>query len=226
MAFDGFLITEIFFSLQGETSASGLPFIFIRLTGCNLRCTYCDSAYAFKNGQKMSLLEIVEHLKTFPTNRVLITGGEPLVQRNTPTLIRELTSRGFEVSVETHGELPIDRIVDHARIILDIKTPDSGMQRGGWEINVKQLKPNRDEIKFVITSDRDYEWARNWVREHAALPVPILFSPMVPAEGSPKRIDQGFSPTRLADRILKDGLNVRFQMQLHKILWGNNTKGV
>ena len=132
MAFSELLITEIFHSLQGETSLTGVPFAFIRLTGCNLRCSYCDSAYAFKGGKKMSMAEILAEIKPYQVKHVLLTGGEPLLQRQTPALLDALRERGYTVSIETHGEVSIENFAPRARIIMDIKTPGSGMNRGGY----------------------------------------------------------------------------------------------
>jgi 7-carboxy-7-deazaguanine synthase len=148
-------VTEIFHSLQGETTLSGVRFAFIRLTGCNLRCTYCDSAYAFKGGKKKSIDEIMDIIRPWRVRHVLLTGGEPLLQRPSPELVRRLSRDGYQVSIETHGEtLPhaILSVRDHARIVMDIKTPSSGMSRGGWRQNLKALNSMRDEIKFVIAS--------------------------------------------------------------------------
>lgn len=223
MAFPGLLITEIFYSLQGETSLIGVPFVFVRLTGCNLRCTYCDSAYAFKGGKKMSFEEVLSEIKKYKVKHVLMTGGEPLLQRGTLPFIDLLNQEGYLVSVETHGEVSIQEAAKKARIIMDIKTPGSKMSRGFFRQNLAHLKHN-DEIKFVITSESDYEWAKTIVEE--TLPTSeILFSPTLPAEGSPGTFE-GIAPRRLAERILEDQLPVRFQLQLHKLLWGMDTKGV
>jgi 7-carboxy-7-deazaguanine synthase len=224
MAFDGLLITEIFHSLQGETSLTGVPFVFIRLTGCNLRCSYCDSAYSFKGGKRMSVEAVLDAISPYQTRHVLVTGGEPLIQRNTPALIRALQEKGYDVSVETHGEAPIEAVSRECRIVLDIKTPGSGMNRSGHEANLKFLKPG-DEIKFVITSESDYEWAKAKIRSLRGNPAKILFSPALPAKGSPGTFP-GVHPRDLADWILRDQLQVRFQIQLHKYLWGADTKGV
>ncbi len=224
MAFDQVLITEIFHSLQGETSLTGVPFAFIRLTGCNLRCRYCDSAYSFKGGKKMSIAAILDEVRPYKVRHVLLTGGEPLLQRQAPALVDALRAEGYEVSIETHGEVSIAAVSDRARIVMDIKTPGSGMCRGGWEKNLELLKPS-DEIKFVICSPEDYLWARDIVRG-GRLPVrEILFSPVVPALGSPGVVP-GVDPRWMAERILEDRLPVRLQLQLHKILWGADRKGV
>src|SRR3954447_3480347 len=136
MGFSGLLVTEIFHSLQGETSLAGVPFAFVRLTGCNLRCTYCDSSYAFKGGRKMSLNDIIQTIQPYQCKHVLLTGGEPLLQRNTLDLVLQLGKTGYQVSIETHGEISIARVTDHARIVMDIKTPSSGMNRGGYKANL------------------------------------------------------------------------------------------
>lgn len=221
---DVILVSEIFYSIQGETSHTGLPCIFIRLTGCNLRCSYCDSSYAFHGGTRMRISEIISQIKQYETKNVLITGGEPLMQRNTSDLIDELNKQGYEVSIETHGETSIEPVTQKARVVMDIKTPSSGMCRGEYKNNLKYLKSN-DEIKFVIASKADYEWAKNILRE-ANLPTKeILFSPANEAKNMPGTFE-GVSPSWLADKILKDQLPVRLQLQLHKILWGSDVRGV
>jgi 7-carboxy-7-deazaguanine synthase len=218
------LITEIFFSLQGETSLSGVPFVFIRLTGCNLRCTYCDSAYAFKGGTKMSIEEVLKKISPYKTKHVLLTGGEPLLQRGTLELIRALKKNNYTISIETHGEVSIEAAAPHARIVMDIKTPSSGMSRGGFLANLPFLKES-DEVKFVIASEQDYEWAKEWVVQKRIPTREILFSPAVPALGMPGEF-QGISTKWLAERILADQLPVRMQIQLHKLIWGADRKGV
>lgn len=224
MAFTDLLVTEIFHSLQGETSLSGIPFAFIRLTGCNLRCTYCDSAYAFKGGTRMSIAQILETIRPFQVKNVLLTGGEPLLQRQTPDLVHALKNNNYTVSIETHGEVPIDRVAPHARIIMDIKTPSSKMNRDGFRENLPLLKPS-DEVKFVIASEEDYAWAREILRNEKIPAREILFSPALPAESSPGTF-AGVEPRWLADKILEDRLPVRLQLQLHKLLWGRNQRGV
>jgi 7-carboxy-7-deazaguanine synthase len=223
--FKDLLITEIFHSLQGETSLSGIPFAFIRLTGCNLRCRYCDSAYAFKGGRKMSVAAVLDEVRPYRVRHALLTGGEPLLQRQAPELVDALLREGYQVSIETHGEVSIAAVADRARIIMDIKTPGSGMNRGGWEKNLPFLKPS-DEVKFVICSESDYAWAREVVSSGKFSRVgEILFSPVVPAAGSPGTVP-GVNPRWMAERILEDRLPVRLQVQLHKILWGADRKGV
>jgi 7-carboxy-7-deazaguanine synthase len=225
MAFPFLLVTEIFHSLQGETSLAGVPFAFIRLTGCNLRCTYCDSSYSFKNGHRMRISEIIKTIRPFRTTHVLITGGEPLLQRQTLNLIETLNAQSYQVSIETHGEVSIQAATKLARIVMDIKTPSSQMNRGGFVSNLEFLKPT-DEIKFVIASPEDYIWAKSIIQSQT-LPrhCEVLMSTALPAQGSPGTFP-GVTPTWLAERILEDRLRVRLQLQLHKILWGQDKKGV
>jgi 7-carboxy-7-deazaguanine synthase len=223
VAFDGLLITEIFHSLQGETSHSGLRYAFIRLSGCNLRCTYCDTAYAFKGGRRMSLAEVVETVLPYQVEHALITGGEPLLQRQTPALVEALRARGMRVSIETHGEVSVAPVAGRARIVMDAKTPSSGMCRGGFRANLPRLRTG-DEVKFVIASAEDYAWAREVLREIPA-GVEVLLSPALPAPGAPGKF-AGVEPKWLAERMLEDRLPARFQIQLHKTIWGAEQRGV
>ncbi|MCM2321947.1 MAG: radical SAM protein [Oligoflexia bacterium] len=218
------LVTEIFHSIQGESSLAGLPFAFIRLTGCNLRCAYCDSAYAFHGGRKMTIPEVLEAVRPFGARNVLLTGGEPLLQREAPALVEALVAQGYAVSIETHGEVSIARVVASARIIMDIKTPGSGMCRGGFEENLPLLKES-DEIKFVLAAPEDYPWARDLVRSGRLRPKEILFSAAQSARGAPGAYP-GVELAWLAERILEDRLPVRLQYQLHKLIWGPDRKGV
>lgn len=226
------LITEIFYSLQGETSQAGLPFVFVRLTGCNLRCTYCDTTYAFKSTNRskdlFTIEEIIERIRSFPTQNILLTGGEPLLQRPTPELARRLLERGYRVSIETHGELSIASLPKEVRVVLDIKTPSSGMNRGGYEKNLPLLK-EKDEVKFVIASPSDYSWARDLVTNHPLLrsfpQSQILFSPALKHLKTPGSYE-GVEIQWLAEQILKDNLQVRFQYQLHKLIWDRDARGV
>lgn len=223
MSFSGLLIHEIFHSLQGETSHSGLRYAFIRLSGCNLRCTYCDTAYAFKGGKKMSLDEVLATIKPYQVEHVLITGGEPMMQRQTPALVEKLREAGYRVSIETHGEAPLGAVVGRARIVMDAKGPSSGMCRGGFRENLKLLRAG-DEVKFVIASPEDYAWAR---AELAGLPAQAeaLFSPALPAPGAPGKF-VGVEPKWLAERMIEDRVRARFQLQLHKSIWGAERRGV
>lgn len=204
-------ITEIFFSLQGETSRIGLPTVFIRLTGCPLRCGYCDTAYAFTGGKSVTLAEILSQVSQYKTRYITVTGGEPLAQKNCLPLLAALCDASYLVSLETSGALDIGAVDPRVMRVVDIKTPASGeVDKNRWE-NLALLTP-RDEIKFVLCDENDYNWACQILAQyHLADLCPVLFSP---AQGA-------LNPTRLADWILRDGLPVRFQLQLHKILWNN-----
>lgn len=205
-------VTEIFFSLQGETAATGLPTVFVRLTGCPLRCRYCDTEYAFYGGEKLSLPSILERVAGYKPRYVTVTGGEPLAQPHCLELLTALCDRGCRVSLETSGALPIGEVDPRVVVILDLKTPGSGeVGRNLWE-NLPILKSS-DEVKFVICDRNDYEWARMKIDEFrlADLGIELLFSPsygQLPAQ-------------QLAEWILADNLPVRFQLQLHKQLWGD-----
>lgn len=204
-------INEIFYSLQGETSRAGLPTVFIRLTGCPLRCQYCDTAYAFSEGKNMSLQEIMNQVAGYKTRYVTVTGGEPLAQRQCLNLLRLLCDAGYLVSLETSGALDVSDVDARVMKIVDIKTPASGEESKNLWSNLSHLNA-QDEIKFVICSEDDYQWTRQVLNERGLVgKCDILLSP---AQGQ-------MSPTVLADNILKDQLPVRMQVQLHKILWGN-----
>ncbi|MGA8146671.1 MAG: 7-carboxy-7-deazaguanine synthase QueE [Gallionellaceae bacterium] len=204
-------ITEIFHSLQGETSRSGLPTVFIRLTGCPLRCTYCDTAYAFSGGQNMTLAAILEEVSRHGTRYVTVTGGEPLAQKNCLSLLHALCDAGYEVSLETSGALDVSKVDARVVKVLDIKTPASGeAERNLWS-NLDALNAH-DEIKFVLCDEQDYEWAKRVLREHGLdKKCAVLFSP----------VQDRLSPTQLAEWILRDHQPVRMQVQLHKLLWGS-----
>ena len=204
-------ISEIFYSLQGETSRVGLPTVFIRLTGCPLRCHYCDTAYAFTGGRNMALQAIIDEVRRYPTRYVTVTGGEPLAQKNCLTLLHILCEEGYRVSLETSGALDVSRVDKRVMKVLDIKTPASGeVERNLWS-NLDLLSQN-DEIKFVLCDQTDYVWAcKELLERNLADKCEVLFSP---AQGQ-------LSPTDLADWVLRDQLPVRMQLQLHKVLWGN-----
>lgn len=204
-------ISEIFYSLQGESARVGLPTVFIRLSGCPLRCVWCDTEYAFSGGRNMALSEILDETATHTTRRVCVTGGEPLAQRNCLPLLQQLCDAGYEVSLETSGALDIADVDARVARIVDLKAPGSGeFDKNCWA-NLALLNA-RDELKFVLKDRADYEWARDTIRErHLDRLCPILMSPV-----------QGeLQPQALADWILADHLPVRFQLQLHKLLWGN-----
>ena len=204
-------LTEIFFSLQGEAARAGLPTVFVRLTGCPLRCTWCDTTYSFTGGEASSSEAVLAEVAKYPARQVCVTGGEPLAQKECLALLTALCDAGYEVSLETSGALDIGGVDPRVSRIMDLKAPDSGeCARNRWE-NLALLNP-RDELKIVIASRADYEWARAVIGERQLDTLcPVLLSP---AQGL-------VDPTALADWILEDGLNVRFQMQLHKLLWGN-----
>lgn len=226
------IVSEIFYSLQGESSLAGLPFSFIRLTGCDLRCNYCDTTYAFQGGKKMALSEIIHLIRPHQTKHVLITGGEPLLQPATPALVDLFNQSHYHVSIETHGETQgknsLQCVSGKAKLIMDIKTPSSGMCHERFRENLKWLTP-QDEIKFVIASQADYLWAKKILQTDKLPPVQeILFSPALPphATQSTLRSYEGVTAKWLAEQILNDHLPVRFQLQLHKLIWGPDQRGV
>ncbi len=209
-------VNEIFYSVQGEGTRAGRPCVFVRLTGCPLRCTYCDTAYALTEGERRTEDEIVAEVEGYPCRLVELTGGEPLAQPDAFLLLSRLADRGFEVLVETSGHLLLDGLDPRVAVILDVKTPGSGeSHRMEWR-NLDLLKP-RDEVKFVITDRADYEWSRAVLAERGlAERAAVLFSP---SHGV-------LPPADLARWILDDGLRVRVQLQLHKYLWPGVERGV
>lgn len=204
-------ITELFRSLQGEANAVGFPTTFIRLTGCPLRCQYCDTAYAFHGGEWRTVAELVAAARDEGARHVCVTGGEPLAQKNCLPLLRSLCDAGFEVSLETSGALAIDEVDPRVARVVDLKTPASGeVARNRYE-NLALLRA-ADQVKFVICDRADYEWSRQQLQlHHLATRCTVLFSPSA----------EQLSGRELAEWILADRLPVRFQLQLHKILWGN-----
>jgi len=209
-------ITEIFHSIQGESTQAGRRCSFVRLTGCNLRCVWCDTAYAFEGGADVTITDIVRQVESHRTELVLVTGGEPLAQEAVHDLMGALLEAGKEVMIETGGSLPLSRVDPRVRIIMDVKCPGSGMERmNRWE-NLPLLKPT-DEIKFVVSDRGDYEWAREAIRERRlAESSTILLSPVFGV----------MDPRRLAEWILEDALEVRMQVQLHKWIWPPEMRGV
>jgi 7-carboxy-7-deazaguanine synthase len=204
-------INEIFFSIQGETTRAGLPTIFIRLTGCPLRCTYCDTEYAFHKGEKMTLAKIVSIISDYKSKQVTVTGGEPLAQKNCRPLLEMLCDAGYDVSLETSGALNIQGIDTRVARIVDLKTPASGEVDKNLYENMLHLTPH-DQVKFVICNRQDYEWSKEKLNEYKINEqCEVLFS------GSHGEIQS----SQLADWILEDQLSVRLQIQLHKYLWGD-----
>lgn len=203
-------VYEIFHSLQGESSRTGLPTVFVRLTGCPLRCGYCDTAYAFQGGNNMSDEQILARVAEYGTRYVTVTGGEPLAQKGCLPLLKKLCDAGYDVSLETGGALDISAVDPRVSVILDVKTPGSGeVEKNLWH-NLDRLKPS-DEVKFVLCDRADYDWARQVLAERGiSRKCPVLFSPVYST----------LNPSDLADWVLQDKLPVRMQVQLHKILWG------
>jgi 7-carboxy-7-deazaguanine synthase len=209
-------VNEIFKSIQGESTYAGIPCVFVRLTGCNLRCSYCDTAYAYEEGSAMLLSEIISTINRYGCRNVCITGGEPLLQENINKLINLLKKNLFNVYIETNGSLNIDILPKGIVRIVDIKCPDSGMeQEMDWK-NIRRLK-HKDEVKFIISSKRDYEWARGITKKYEIVDRATVLFGLVQGKLKPKT---------LAGWILKDGLDVRLQLQLHKIIWPDKARGV
>jgi len=208
-------VNEIFFSIQGEGTRAGRPCVFVRFTGCDLRCGYCDTAYAFTGGSELSRAEILAEVRRHPCKLVLLTGGEPLLQKELPELARELLEAGYEVTVETHGQRPMGALPAAVVRIADVKTPGSGEVEKdfGW---LGALRPH-DEVKFVVTSEEDWRWSLEVMRRHQ-LPgrVAVLVSP----------VHGAVDPQDLARWILEAGVEARLNLQLHKIVWGATARGV
>ncbi|GMG87257.1 7-carboxy-7-deazaguanine synthase QueE [Biformimicrobium ophioploci] len=205
-------ITEIFYSLQGEAREAGIPTTFVRLTGCPLRCVYCDSEYAFYGGDKLSLARILEEVGKYPARHVCVSGGEPLAQPNCLHLLTALCDAGYQVSLETSGAMPLGQVDARVSRVMDLKTPGSGEVARNRMENIPLLNA-RDQVKFVICSREDYEWARFTLDQHQLTERAgeVLFSPSY----------EQVAPKDLAEWILADGLPVRMQVQLHKLLWGD-----
>ncbi len=202
-------ITEIFYSLQGESNTVGIPTVFIRLTGCPLRCVYCDTAYAFTGGKKINISEIIAEVEQYKTPYITVTGGEPLAQPACIELLTQLLNKNFKVSLETSGAIDISNVDQRTVKVMDLKTPSSGELNKNLYGNLQYLN-SKDQVKFVIGNDEDYNWSKAVLTEYA-LPdrCEVLFSPVIGLQ----------NPTELAEKILRDRLPVRFQIQLHKLLW-------
>ena len=208
-------VNEIFYSIQGESTFAGLPCVFIRLTGCNLRCVYCDTEYAFYEGTDKSVDEIIEAIKKYNCNLVEVTGGEPLMQNESLELMRRLCDLNFEVMLETDGSLPIKEVDNRVKIIMDLKCPSSGMMKKNLYGNIEHLK-HIDEVKFVIGSREDYDWSKEIITKNDLQKNTVLMSVVF------GKLD----PVTLAGWILEDKLNVRFQLQMHKFIWEPDKRGV
>lgn len=203
-------IHEIFHSLQGESSRVGLPTVFVRLTGCPMRCVYCDTAYAFSGGSNIEIADILAKVAEFSTPYVTVTGGEPLAQKDCLVLLRQLCDAGYSVSLETGGAIDIGLVDERVSVILDVKTPGSGEEKNNLWGNLSHLKAS-DEVKFVLCDYADYQWAKQMLSKYKLIEkCPVLFSPVY----------SQVNPTQLAEWVLADKLPVRMQLQLHKILWG------
>ena len=202
-------ITEIFYSLQGESNTVGIPTVFIRLTGCPLRCVYCDTAYAFTGGKKLSINDIITEAEQYNTPFITVTGGEPLAQPGCIELLTELLNKNFKVSLETSGAIDISNVDQRTVKVMDLKTPSSGELNKNLYENIQYLN-SKDQVKFVIGTNEDYNWSKAILTEYALSDrCEILFSPVMGLQ----------NPTELAEKILRDRLPVRFQIQLHKLLW-------
>ncbi len=228
MSADTLLVTEVFYSIQGESTRAGKPCVFVRLAGCNLRCTYCDTEYAFKEGRRRTISDLIVEIASHPCDLVEITGGEPLLQEGVHDLICGLCDKGNTVLVETSGACDISTCDPRSIRIVDLKTPGSGEVDRNLVDNIQHLT-ERDEVKFVITSREDYDWAMAMIEEHelVARCAEVLFSPVFE---QPVGIElpgtEGLSLRRLAEWILADGLDVRLQPQIHKWIWDPQARGV
>jgi 7-carboxy-7-deazaguanine synthase len=210
------IVHEIFHSIQGESSRAGLPCVFVRLTYCNIRCTYCDTEYAFHEGKAMTIDEIVAVVRSYGCPLVEVTGGEPLFQENAPELLTRLCNESFEVLLETGGSLDIGVADPRVRRIVDFKAPSSGMVKKNHWPNAALLRET-DEVKFVVGNREDYDWMKERIAEHKLdARCPILLSVVFGA----------LEPATLAAWVLEDRLNVRFQLQMHKFIWHPETRGV
>jgi len=208
-------INEIFKSIQGESTYMGVPALFIRASGCNLRCSYCDTKYAYNEGKEVPVDELLKITDSYNIKYVCITGGEPLLQKDTPELIEKLLDKGYKVILETSGNQDIGRVKDGAIIVMDIKCPSSGESKKNNWLNIDKLKSN-DQVKFVIGNREDYDWAKRIIKkcgltEKANVLMSVVYDELAPNE--------------LIEWILEDNLNVRFQPQLHKLIWGKDVRG-
>jgi len=209
-------VNEIYYSIQGESSTSGLPCVFVRLTYCNLRCTYCDTEYAFYEGEDKSIDDTINEVKKYNCKLVEVTGGEPLVQDESKELMKSLCDKGFDVMLETGGSLPVKDIDERVHIIMDLKCPSSKMEKKNLYENIDYLKP-KDELKFVIGNREDYDWSKKIISKYNLInKCEVLFSVV---------FDE-LEPVTLVNWIIEDKLDVRYQLQMHKYIWHPETKGV
>lgn len=210
-------VTEIFRSIQGESTYTGLPCVFVRLTGCNLRCAWCDSEYTFTGGEKMTVEEVLDKVRAWPERLVEVTGGEPLLQKEVYPLMDGLLAAGYRVLLETSGERPLAEVPREVVKIVDVKCPDSG-EGGTFHLSNLDHLAAHDQVKFVIASRRDYEFARDFIREHglAGRVAAVILSP----------VHERMDLRELAAWILADRLEVRFGYQLHRLIWGAEARGV
>ncbi len=217
MGKDFMKISEIFYSIQGESSYAGLPCAFVRLAGCNLRCTYCDTQYANDEGIEMSISEILEFIEVFATRLVLVTGGEPMLQKSVHELFERLLERSYTVLLETGGQVSLSDVDPRVHKIMDFKCPSSGMENHNDYNNVQYLT-RKDEVKFVVGDRRDFDWACNIIRQFdlTSRAGMVLFSP----------VHQNLPYSELADWVLRCELPVRLQLQLHKIIWPERQRGI
>ena len=209
-------VNEIYHSIQGESTKSGLPCVFVRLTYCNLRCTYCDTEYAFYDGEDKSIEGIIHEVKKFNCKLVEVTGGEPLVQKESQDLMKKLCDEGFDVMLETGGSLPIKDIDERVQIIMDLKCPSSKMEKKNLYKNIDYLKP-KDELKFVIENREDYDWSKEIISKYDLKNKSEILFTVVFGE---------LEPVSLVNWIIEDKLDVRYQLQMHKYIWHPETKGV
>jgi 7-carboxy-7-deazaguanine synthase len=209
-------VNEIYHSIQGESTNAGLPCVFIRLTGCNLRCTYCDTEYAFFEGNERSLDEIIEEVRKYNCKLVEVTGGEPLMQDESIELMKKLCDEDFDIMLETAGNMPIKDVDERVKIIMDLKCPSSGMMSKNLYENVDHLK-KKDEVKFVLGNRKDYDWMKEIISKYNIQNKCTLLASVVLGT---------LEPLTLANWILEDKLDVRFQLQMHKFIWHPETKGV
>lgn len=209
-------INEIFYSIQGESSWAGQPTVFVRLSGCHLRCTYCDTTYAYHQGEPQSLNSVLEKIKTYPARHVCVTGGEPLLQAEVYPLMETLCDAGYRVSLETSGDIDCSRVDSRVKKIIDVKTPDSGAPGKFHASNLKFID-NETEFKFVICSEKDFSWAENFSQGHGLFEKSnVLYSP------SFRVVEEKW----LAEKILSCGSSARLQLQLHKYIWSPDSRGV